>query len=65
MPENRAVLKCKGRAKTDTDEDDGNVCVILTQPHTCVPSPTTAEATRIRSNILQEATNSQNLSKLF
>ncbi|KAL7080183.1 hypothetical protein ACQ4LE_000199 [Meloidogyne hapla] len=59
----RTLLKCKGRAKTDRDRvgDDGeNVTVVVTQQHICVPSAVTAEATRIRSNILKEASNTTN-----
>uniref|UniRef100_A0A915NP24 FLYWCH-type domain-containing protein n=1 Tax=Meloidogyne floridensis TaxID=298350 RepID=A0A915NP24_9BILA len=45
--------KCPGRAKT-VDND-----VFVTQPHSCVPSLTLIEATRIRNNILQAAKTSK------
>uniref|UniRef100_A0A1I8BED6 FLYWCH-type domain-containing protein n=1 Tax=Meloidogyne hapla TaxID=6305 RepID=A0A1I8BED6_MELHA len=44
--------KCPGRAKTVGND------VFVTQPHSCVPSLTLIEATRIRNKILQTAKNS-------
>uniref|UniRef100_A0A914KLN5 FLYWCH-type domain-containing protein n=2 Tax=Meloidogyne TaxID=189290 RepID=A0A914KLN5_MELIC len=52
--EKRTKEKCGGRAKTIGND------VIVTQAHSCVPTPTAVEATRLRSNILRTATNSTN-----
>lgn len=49
----KRMKKCPGRAKT-VDND-----VFVTQPHSCVPSLTLIEATRIRNNILQAAKTSK------
>ena len=55
--EYKTYEKCPGRAKTIGND------VFVTQPHSCVPSLTIVEATRIRNNILQAAKNSKDSPK--